>query len=219
MKNYYLPIHPAPWNAQEKKLLSCLSPERVTKIFNYHFVEDQKLSFYSALLVRMAITIHTQIPNHLLHFSVDSNQKPFLSNRPDCFFNLSHTRNAIFCSLSNTAPVGVDIECIKDIPYEIGNLIFHPAETEFFNAAMSSQEKRECFFKIWTRKEAFTKCFGTGLASDFASINTLSPVTEAFFYTTQKEEYILSLYSSDSISPSLEFISESQLIDFGEKLM
>lgn len=218
MKNYYLPLHPAPWTGQEKNLLSFLSAERIEKIKKYHFTEDQKLSFYAALLVRMALITNMQIPNHLLQFSYDTHKKPFLLNSPECFFNFSHTRNAVLCSVSKTAPVGADIEYIKGTPFEIGDMIFHPAEKEYLLTSGSLKEKQQRFFKIWTRKEAFTKCLGTGITDNLSSINTLSPLTESNFYTTKTEEYILSLYSSELVS-SIELISESQLINYWQNLM
>ncbi|WP_083330258.1 4'-phosphopantetheinyl transferase superfamily protein [Lachnospira pectinoschiza] len=56
-----------------------------------------------------------------------------------------------------------------------------------------SPDKERAFFEIWTKKEAYTKCIGTGLSVDLKSINTLSASINNNIITFTKNEYMCSV--------------------------
>lgn len=191
MKIFCLPIVHS-WNTFDSQLLKSVSPQRQEKIMRYVFESDRKLSLYAALLARMTLSIITGIPASELIFSIGKNQKPLLLSTSNYQFNLSHTHNFILCGISNNGMIGVDVEKKETAPINIMKQIFHPQEIEYvMNSPVYERNTR--FYKVWTRKEAYTKKIGTGLIGDLKSYNTLSFSLSSSIYTWQHHNYVCSV--------------------------
>lgn len=80
-------------------------------------------------------------------------------------FSISHSGGKILIALSKGIPVGVDVERIRaDVDIEgIVNRYFAPEEIVDF-LTLPQNARVESFFVAWTRKEAFLKAEGEGLA-------------------------------------------------------
>ena len=74
-------------------------------------------------------------------------------------FSISHTKNYVFCCLSET-PVGLDAEEMnRKIDLALAEKILSPAEKARFAAAPDSQA---ALLRLWVLKEAFAKLTGRG---------------------------------------------------------
>lgn len=198
MNVFILPISNSPWSETDANLLQFVSEERQNKIMKYRFDIDKKLSLYSALLTRIELSKLTKIPYSNLLFEYTANNKPKLISTQNYYFNFSHTKNCILLCISSVNPIGADIELIDKAPLEIIENTFHSFEQEFVHQSL--QDKNTSFFKIWTRKEAYTKFLGVGLNTELTEINTLSPEFEDNFYSWKHDNYMCSIYSpKDSI--------------------
>jgi len=83
-------------------------------------------------------------------------------------FSLSRSARLVLIGIAST-PVGVDIEALPDgeTVAEVSALL-HPAERiEISSAALS--QRAEVFARIWTRKEAYLKGIGVGVAHELAA--------------------------------------------------
>lgn len=83
-------------------------------------------------------------------------------------FSLSHSGGYVLVGISSS-PVGVDIEALPTMGTvaEVSSLL-HPAErAEVATAAPA--ERPLVFARIWTRKEAYLKGIGSGVALDLAA--------------------------------------------------
>lgn len=93
-------------------------------------------------------------------------------------FNLSHSHELALCALTGAGAVGVDVEAVRPMEEDGGKLIgrfFSPREQAEF-LALPPAERLAAFFRGWTRKEAFLKATGTGLATVLDSFDvTLGP--------------------------------------------
>ncbi len=80
-------------------------------------------------------------------------------------FNLSHSgRWGVLCFALGRR-VGVDVE-LKSPGLDLSRLaqrVFSPREIERFES-LSAGERKEAFFRAWTRKEAFVKAHGEGIS-------------------------------------------------------
>jgi 4'-phosphopantetheinyl transferase len=78
---------------------------------------------------------------------------------------MSSSEGLALYGFSRNREIGIDVECIRDIPemFQIVNLIFSAREIQVYRA-LSEQLKREALFACWTRKEAFVKATGDGLS-------------------------------------------------------
>jgi 4'-phosphopantetheinyl transferase len=85
--------------------------------------------------------------------------------KSDIAFNLSHANNIALCAVARGMSVGIDLEQIRPMT-ELTDLV-----SRFFSAEEISdfrelpRDLREyAFFSCWTRKEAYVKAVGFGLA-------------------------------------------------------
>lgn len=100
--------------------------------------------------------------------------KPFLPDRPDFHFNLSHSGNWAAIAWG-PSEVGLDVEQIRhDARIEsIARRYFCEEEQQYIFAEEADRHQR--FFEVWTGKESYVKYLGTGLNIDLKSFNVLSP--------------------------------------------
>ncbi len=129
--------------------------------------------------------------------------KPFAGNGK--FFNISHSGDYVIIAVSDSE-VGCDIETVKDNDFErLGKIVFHENER---NILKNTSDKKEYFYQLWTRKEAFIKCLGEGFHFKISSLD-LSRLPDMFKYQGRTfffKEYMLSdvkimLCTEDNIFP------------------
>ena len=91
--------------------------------------------------------------------------KPELAGGSGPFFNVSHSEDRIAIALGFGAPVGIDVERIRDGPQwpELARNYFAFQESEYIES-LPPAERSRAFFEIWTRKEAYVKARGQGLS-------------------------------------------------------
>ena len=174
-----------------------MSPERKNKIQQYRFDKDKILSLYSASMIYTGLSEILYCPIKDLCFIQEHNHKPKLN--PACHknaslidFSISHTDNAVLTGIVSGCNIGVDIESIKNAPFDVMPIVFHKEEIDYINSS-NPEERDKRFFEIWTKKEAYTKCIGTGLVCDLTSINTLKLPFYIMLITKTIDDYIYSV--------------------------
>lgn len=188
------------WSSSHEKLIKTLTEERIKKINSYVFSRDKILSLYGACLANLAISDLLKCPIETLRFNHDPSSKPRLD--PSCNlladkvdYNISHTESAAIAAAALNHRIGVDIEYIKDAPFNVMPYVFNKNEIEYVKKKSASKSCR--FFEIWTRKEAYTKCLGTGLCCDLISIDTLNPPKDICIITHRIKDHIYSICAAD----------------------
>lgn len=80
-------------------------------------------------------------------------------------FNLAHSGNWGLCAVAGRGEVGVDVETINlDLDYtSLARRFFSEAEKQWLSNCPESRRRR-CFFRVWTRKEAWLKGKGGGFS-------------------------------------------------------
>lgn len=80
-------------------------------------------------------------------------------------FNISHSGDLVVIALAEGPRVGVDVERLRPISEADGIVArcFAPGERSAYHRA-SDAEKPALFYRAWTRKEAYLKATGEGLA-------------------------------------------------------
>lgn len=99
-----------------------------------------------------------------LSFTSNDYGKPALADGA-CAFNLSHSRGLALFAFSDGVAVGCDVEYHDErfLAEKIPDRLFSPAELSEFRA-FAPEHQTAAFFDGWTRKEAFIKARGLGLA-------------------------------------------------------
>ena len=191
-KLYYLPINTLINKLTFNKLLSFISIENKEQIKRYHFDIDKKLKLYSDVMVRIIVCQMFGLNNSEIVFEKEEHGKPYIKGVNNFHYNISHTRNAIVIAVSEFS-VGVDIEKIKKTDLKIANRFFTINEREYIN--QNDQEKDKLFYEIWTKKEAYIKYIGKGLAMSLNSFDVLDSKISNHIYTFEKDDYIISTCS------------------------
>ena len=111
--------------------------------------------------------------------------KPYFKHIPDLFFSISHTDGLTVIALSD-CEVGIDVEKVRKADLRVVRR-FSKEEADY----ITEKESDRRFFEIWTMKEAYLKCKGTGISGGLNSVNVL----ELQFKVMDYEEYIISVYS------------------------
>jgi 4'-phosphopantetheinyl transferase len=117
----------------------------------------------------------------LVRFRYGPRGKPFLAEdfpgKGDLQFNLSNSDEMALVGFVRGVEIGVDIEFRKPMPdcEEISERFFSLSEREVLRK-LPREIKEEGFFNCWTRKEAYLKAVGEGLAAPLDSFDvTLAP--------------------------------------------
>lgn len=132
-------------------------------------------------------------------FYLGENEKPLAKGR---YFNVSHSHGLVAIALSKTSDVGVDLELVRPVKESLKEFVCSTKEAEF------AKDNKD-FYKVWTAKEALTKCIGTGISiikkipalpvngmKEFEGNRYYSKCVEYFDYiinVTSKEEFSLKI--------------------------
>lgn len=143
-------------------LLRCVSYEKQARIKKFRIYEDALRALLGDLLVRYAICSRLKISNAEVEFKLNDYGKPSLEGFPDFHFNISHSGQWVVC-VTDSLPVGIDVETIRQIDMGIAKRFF--SKDEF--ADINSKEicdRVDYFFQLWTLKESYIKACGKGLS-------------------------------------------------------
>ena len=105
----------------------------------------------------------------------DSYGKPYLKEQA-IIFNLSHSRNGFLAIAAGTErearSVGIDVEWRFPFGKSLARKILHPEEAECLQRKWELGEDLAGSYlnRIWSRKEAYLKCIGSGIRSDLSQI-------------------------------------------------
>lgn len=148
--------------------------------------------------------------------------KPYIDKTELCF-NVSHSKDWIICALCYGS-VGVDIECIRS--FNIDQKMKKYFSVNEWSYIMSSQNRIERFFEIWTIKESYLKYLGLGLNKRLSSFDVLSKnnqysvidesrnTEQIHIYTTNFEKnYKLSVCSEMDIQPKILYVNPVEYIN------
>lgn len=91
--------------------------------------------------------------------------KPYLADYPQLAFNLSHSDNVFMIAIGWYCQLGIDLEKPKVRPNfpALVKKCFAPEEALYWQQLPDEQKTAE-FYRFWTRKEAFVKATGFGIA-------------------------------------------------------
>ena len=146
--------------------MSLLSEERQAKVRRLRSLTGSNASAIVYLLLRLALNESYGI-NEAVLFDYTEKGKPILKDYPHIHFNLSHSDNIAACVV-NDAPVGVDVQKLKDVSDKVAGRVLTEEELLRFK---SSLKPVEYFCKVWTIKESFLKRSGLGITTDLREIS------------------------------------------------
>ena len=169
----------AQFNQSRTVLAGCvaaLCPSEIERASRFATAELRSQFAFNRGALRYILSDYTHESPERLKLDSGPYGKPLLRSQPFCF-NVTHSGLLMVCAVSRTAPVGIDIEHIREMPdmFAIANGHFAPGECERLRALPALYRTRG-FFECWTRKEAFIKAVGKGLSIPLNSFDTFMPI-------------------------------------------
>ena len=144
-----------------------LSPDESDRARRFHVERDRRRFVIGRALLRIILGRYLDRDPAGLRFAYGERGKPALAD--ECLglqFNLSHSSSVAAYAVARHRAVGIDIERVRDLPDMdvIATRFFASSEAQLLRA-LPRVAKPAAFFSCWTRKEAYIKALGTGLAA------------------------------------------------------
>lgn len=199
-------------------LLSDSEKERASR---FKHVSDYNcyVSVHALLRIELSKRLRTNAGSIIIMKS--KNGKPFTSG-VDLPFSLSRSKNLFtFVIGQSNQSLGIDVEQIKpSIDFvEISRNYFSEEEQKSILLFDGIDDQNRTFYEIWTRKEAFLKAIGIGIATKLSNVNVLvgenqidikcvSTTTGSFkILTTLNHNALISIASSADFTPGFNDLS------------
>ncbi len=130
------------------------------------YAEEHRNSFVVARgILRAILASYISARPEDLVFGYGSKGKPYLKEHPDLHFNLGHSGELAVYAVAGDE-LGVDVERMKPMEdwQKISKRFFSLRESDEL-AKLDPAQQIAGFFACWTRKEAYIKATGEGLAA------------------------------------------------------
>lgn len=154
-----IPLWPPPPDLESR--YRALTPQEQERADRYHFEHSRQQLVISHFARDRILDRH--LGPEPRTFVKAQHGKPYIEGC-DLRFNLTHSHQMALLAVG-PVELGVDVEYIeRKTPYEdLARRFFSAPEADEFMALPESRRK-EVFFTIWTRKEAYIKAIGEGLS-------------------------------------------------------
>ena len=198
---------PAPLRAHLEGYLSIDERERAAR---FVFPRDRNRFVAGRAFLRLLLAQYLASDAASLRFQYGPHGKPALADdRSGVTFNLAHTDSLAVCALGRGRDLGVDVERVRPIPDADGvaRSFFSPRETAEL-ASVPEPARHRAFFDAWTRKEAFLKALGDGLARPLDSFDvTLKPGDTPRLLRTVGDPEEADQFSLHSLEPEEGYVA------------
>lgn len=165
---------------RREQLAAHLSTDEQTRAARFHTPELARRYRVAHGALREILGAYLDEIPGAVAFSLDPQGKPRL-NTPALAFNLTHAGPLALVALAAGRALGVDVEQVRalDDARLVAERFFAPEEVQAWNRLTGSEPMR-AFFACWTRKEAYLKALGSGLARPLDSfVVNVDPVEPA----------------------------------------
>lgn len=195
-----------------------LSDYRIKKIERLRPEEGKKQSKAAGLLLAYALKESVEVDEYTMEYDDGVNGKPFFRNRPEIYFNVTHTRGICAVAISDRS-VGIDAEYKMPLtPTRVKVLkkrkFFVPEEIADFSLREGIDELDcDAFYRLWTAKESAVKCSGDGIGIGFNKVvipyfTDRCECSSGFITAFSTDEHVISVCSVVSDIPEVEWITE-----------
>lgn len=144
-----------------------LSPAERQTAARFRYEKDRQQYVVSHGILREILGGYLDAGPATIEFLTGSHGKPDLKDDGGCGirFNISHSRDRVLVAVTLNTDIGVDIEYMRDID-EMAHIVERfcagHEKTELWT--VPDDMKKRAFYLCWTRKEAFIKATGEGMA-------------------------------------------------------
>jgi 4'-phosphopantetheinyl transferase len=163
--------------AEVERLTRLLAPDEHERARRFRFDVHRRRYIVGRGALRRLLGAYLGADPAGLRFGYGPRGKPFLPDALNLGFNLSNSEDLALAGFLRDREIGVDVEYLKEMDdlESISTRFFSASEVAAL-ARVPREQKKEAFFNCWTRKEAYLKAVGEGLAAPLNSFDvTLIP--------------------------------------------
>lgn len=168
-----------------------LSRDELDRASRFHFDRDRRRFIMARGVLRILLGDYLRTAPEALTFEYGSHGKPVLADayRGAITFNVSHSGELAAYAFSTRGDLGIDIEAIRPMPdaEDIAARFFSSREVARLRA-LPPEARTAAFFRCWTRKEAYIKAVGDGLARPLDAFDVTFAPDEPARLTIEGEE-------------------------------
>jgi len=152
-----------------ERLAGTLSQDERQRTARFHSRLDARRWAASRIVLRSLLGRYLLLEPHAVSLQMGARGKPEVAippGRRPIQFNLSHSDGLGLYSVARFRRVGIDVERMRWLPDfdSMAQRMFAPHEQRALRG-LPETKRAAAFFRLWTRKEAFLKATGQGLAS------------------------------------------------------
>ena len=193
---------------RKESLWQTLTEEEQNRARRFYFERHRRRFVVARGTLRAVLgRYHQQAPERI-QFRYGIHGKPVLEGGADLHFNLSHSGDAGLLGLTRGQELGIDLEQVRprDHLEDLARRFFAPPEVAVLEA-VGPRDRELAFFQCWTRKEAFLKAGGQGLARPLDSFCvSLHPEEPARLLTVEGDAQEAARWSLRTLTPWPGFV-------------
>ncbi len=169
-----------------------LSDDENARASKFRFEKNRHEFVVGRGMLRTLLASYLDTSAAKLRFTYSEHGKPRLHDAEKngtLTFNLSHSDGVILCAFARDHKIGVDVEKMREdfSVEEIAERFFSDGERNTLRT-VPVEHRRQAFFNCWTRKEAYIKARGEGLALPLHQFDvSLSPGQPAALLSTRPD--------------------------------
>ncbi|MGQ4646377.1 4'-phosphopantetheinyl transferase superfamily protein [Lyngbya aestuarii] len=194
---------------QIEQLTKTLSADEQQRANRFRFEQHRKHFIAGRGFLRAILSRYLNLEPTQLQFSYSSRGKPSLANTDNSgglCFNLSHSNGLALYAVTRGQRLGIDLEHLRAMPdaEKLAKRFFCASEYAVINS-LPPELKQEAFFNGWTRKEAYLKATGDGLAGLEQVEVSLNPTEPATLLSIQGNPEAASCWSMYQLTPAPDY--------------
>lgn len=196
---------------QVQQLAQILSEDERVRAERFYFERDRKHFTVARGVLRTILGRYLNIEPKQLKFSYGFRGKPALDNTQAdsrLQFNLSHSHGLALYAVTRDRQIGIDLEQIRPTSdlEKLAKRFFSSREHAEI-CSLAPNQKQEAFFNAWTRKEAYLKATGEGLAQLEQIEVSLVPGEPAALLNIQQDSQAAARWSLQSLIPATGYVA------------
>ncbi len=197
--------------ARVRQLAQTLSNDERARADRFHFERHRRRFTVGRGVLRAILGRYLGIEPHRVQFRYGPRGKPYLAiESGECalHFNLAHSHELALYAFTRGRELGIDLEHVHPMPdaEQIGAQFFSARENVALRA-LPSHQKLKAFFNCWTRKEAYLKATGTGLARPLDEFDvSLAPGEPARLLHVHREPQEAARWSLQALAPGNGYV-------------
>ncbi len=188
------------------QLKAFLSADEINRANRFKFDKHRRRFIAAHGLLKLILAKYLGKNPADIYFITSDHGKPYIEGNP-VYFNLSHSNNLGLAAICGQFEIGVDIEYIRPeySGLKIARRFFSEAEINEL-LALPEHQQTAGFFNCWSRKEAYIKARGKGLAIPLSQFDVnLTPGKPARLLATRDNSRAIERWKLHDLFPHSDY--------------